>query len=202
VSGSATTAGVGIDTVAHENGHMWFGDDVTLSQWKDIWLNEGMTEFSTWLWSNQEDGGPSTLDQYAARYAYADEDEDTDGVADHEDFWAIAPAAPPTSVDIFNGDAMYERGAATMAAIRALLSDGADDERFRSMMHRWLTEHAYGNVTTEEFIALVKETDPSRADRWTEFFRQWLYTSYPGTPSPTNRPQINVDNFDTSDITP
>jgi aminopeptidase N len=88
---------------------------------------------------------------------------------------------------------MYERGATTMEAIREILGEAT----FRPMMQRWITEHLYGNVTTEQFIALVKATDPSRAARWTEFFRQWLYTSYPGTPSATNRPQINVANFDT-----
>ena len=56
------------------------------------------------------------------------------------------------------------------------------------MMRRWLTEHAYGNATTEQFIALVKRTDPTRAARWTEFFRQWLYTSYPTPlPAPASR---------------
>jgi aminopeptidase N len=76
-----------------------------------------------------------------------------------------------------------------------VIHDVLGEERFRAMMRRYLTENLYGNVTTERFIALVKETDPTRADRWTEFFRQWLYTSYPGTPSATNRPQITPANF-------
>ncbi|MDY7528331.1 MULTISPECIES: M1 family aminopeptidase [unclassified Cryobacterium] len=27
--------------MVHELGHQWFGDSVTPSGWKDIWLNEG-----------------------------------------------------------------------------------------------------------------------------------------------------------------
>jgi hypothetical protein len=188
----ATSVGPDPDTIAHENGHMWFGDDVTLTQWKDIWLNEGMTEFSSRLYDTRVHDGTPMEDRFLATYNQDDTDANGDGVADAEDFWLIPSAAPPTAADIFDYSAMYERGATTMEAIREILGEAT----FRTMMHSWLTTHAYGNATTEQFIALVKETDPARADRWTEFFRQWLYTSYPGTPSPSNRPQISPANFD------
>jgi hypothetical protein len=175
-----------IDTIAHENGHMWFGDGVTLTQWKDIWLNEGMTEFSTWLWSASANGGTSLAAQYARYY--------TNSTSSR--YWNVAPAAPPSAAEIFNTSAMYNRGATTMLQVHDILGEAT----FRRMMNRWLTEHLYGNVTTEGFIALVKETDPARADRWTEFFRQWLYTSYTGSPAAGNKPSINKDNFDTFDL--
>ena len=76
---------------------------------------------------------------------------------------------------------MYRRAPATIEAIREILGN---DTTFKAMMRRWLTDHAYGSATTEEFIALVKRTDPTRAARWTEFFRQWLYTSYPAPSAP------------------
>jgi aminopeptidase N len=89
---------------------------------------------------------------------------------------------------------MYNRGATTMLVIHDVLGD----TRFRGLMKRWITEHAYGNVTTAQFIALVKDVDPTRADRWTEFFRQWLYTSYTTPPLlPGGKPAMNEDNFDT-----
>lgn len=31
--------------IAHEMAHQWFGDKVTCGSWKDIWLNEGLTEY-------------------------------------------------------------------------------------------------------------------------------------------------------------
>lgn len=37
------------ELVAHELAHQWFGNLVTCSSWKDIWLNEGITTYFTGL---------------------------------------------------------------------------------------------------------------------------------------------------------
>jgi hypothetical protein len=187
-STSPTFTGPGISTIAHENGHMWFGDAVTLTQWKDIWLNEGMTEFTSWLWQANANAGTPMTTRFSTTYN-----------STSTTFWRIAPANPPTAADIFNTNAMYTRGATTMEAIREILGEPA----FRPMMKRWLNEHLYGNATTEQFIALVKESDPARSTdptrdaRWTEFFRQWLYTSYTGSPAAGNKPSVTPTNFAT-----
>jgi len=180
-SASSNTPGTSIDTIAHENGHQWFGDLVTLTQWKDIWLNEGLTEFSSWLWAERQDGGDTTASIWADAYATTS-----------TSFWNIAPADPPSAADIFDSDAMYTRGAMVAEGMRQILGES----RFVQVMHDWLTQHAYANGTTEQFIALVKAADPTRADRWTEFFRQWLSTPYEGDPAAGNKPQMTPANFD------
>ena len=35
--------------VAHELGHMWFGDNVTCASWSDIWINEGFATYTDYL---------------------------------------------------------------------------------------------------------------------------------------------------------
>jgi hypothetical protein len=180
--------GPDIATIAHENAHQWFGNLVTLARWRDIWLNEGITEFSSWVWAQEEDGGPTTAQLFDDFYANL-----PDGA------WSVAPADPLTAGDIFDFDAMYVRGAATMAAIRQVFGDTPylGEDAFRAMMRSWLTDHAFGNVTTEQFVELVKAADPTRAARWSEFLDQWLYTSYTGDPSaPGNKPSITPANFD------
>ena len=98
----------------------------------------------------------------------------------------MPPANPARPSDLFDADGIYRRAPATIEAIREILGN---DTTFKAMMRRWLTEHAYGSATTEQFIALVKKTDPTRTARWTEFFRQWLYTSYPtAAPGPGQPP--------------
>ena len=36
--------------ISHELAHQWFGDSVTLSNWSDIWLNEGFATYLSWVW--------------------------------------------------------------------------------------------------------------------------------------------------------
>ena len=183
ISSSATSTGAGINTIAHENGHMYFGDYVTLGRWRDIWMNEGMTEFSSWLWQANRNSGTAMEVRFQQGYN-----------STSTSFWSIPPANPPTAADIFDSNAMYARGALTMEAIREIFGDAP----FRALMHDWLTlgGRAYGNAITEDFIALVKSRDPFRAARWDQFFTEWLYTSYSGPPLAGNRPSITPANFD------
>jgi hypothetical protein len=39
----------GIEVIYHEISHQWFGNLVTLSSWKNIWLNEATATFFSWL---------------------------------------------------------------------------------------------------------------------------------------------------------
>jgi aminopeptidase N len=176
-----TTAGPDAPTIAHENAHQWFGDSVTPAQWRDIWLSEGMAEFSSWLWRARHGGGPSPRTIFARRYRdFAD-------TRDNRGFYAIPPAAPPRAADIFDFNAMYVRGAMVIEAIRELVGD----QRFRTIQATWLTEHAYANAATGDYIALVKRLAPDLSPaRWDAFFDQWLYRSYPGVPSRRNRPAM------------
>src|SRR2546429_3619110 len=51
--------------VAHELAHQWFGNSLTVADWRHIWLNEGFSTYAEWLWS--ESCGDSSAADSAAR---------------------------------------------------------------------------------------------------------------------------------------
>jgi aminopeptidase N len=136
--------------VVHELAHQWFGNSVTIADWRHIWLNEGFATYAEWLWSELS-GGP------AARWHAADW---------HAHIAADLRIADPGVARMFDPQ-VYKRGALTLHALRHELGD----ERFFALLRRWATDHRYGTVTTEDFMSQAEE----HANRSLEgFFTAWL----------------------------
>jgi aminopeptidase N len=148
--------------VVHELAHQWFGDSVSVGQWKDIWLNEGFASYAQWLWSEEQgEGTAAEIAQYVYGELYPVDDP----------FWQVPPGDPgPTQ--IFN-DAVYDRGALTLHYLRELVGD----EDFFAILTAWTSSQRYGDATTPEFQALAEEISGEDLDA---FLQAWLYT--PGRP--------------------
>jgi aminopeptidase N len=152
-------------TLAHETAHQYFGDSVSLTDWKDIWLNEGFATWAEWAFDERNDGGTTTKAQYDAVYAKTGS------------YWSLPPADPGSGANIF-ATAVYQRGGATLEALREIVGEPV----FLQIMREWVTTHRFATADTAQFIALSKAVSGKDLDA---FFQQWLY----GRTKPTITPQ-------------
>lgn len=139
--------------VAHEMAHQWFGNAVTLTEWKDIWLHEGFACYAEWLWS--EESGRESADEQAAHHhaKLADLDQDL----------LLADPGPALMFD----DRVYKRGALTLHALRVTVGD----EDFFDILRRWVERFDGGNATTADFEALSEEISGKPLG---QLFEAWL----------------------------
>ncbi len=137
--------------------HQWFGNSVSLSSWNEIWLNEGFATFAEWLYA-EDHGGPSGRKIFKGLYKLPNS---------NDELWRPPPGDPGGPKHMF-ADSIYDRGAMTLQALREKIGD----EAFFRILRAWVSEHAYGNVTIAEFIALAERESGQELD---DFFRIWLY---------------------------
>jgi aminopeptidase N len=149
-------------TNVHEWAHQWYGNSVSLSDWGDIWLNEGFATYAEWLWDAAH-GGPSTAAKFQQEY------DDHPANPPKNNLWSPAPAALTDPADLF-GPWGYLRGSMTLEALRQTV--GSHD--FFVILRKWAQQNEYGNVSTPEFIALSERVSGQDLDA---FFKAWLYVA-------------------------
>lgn len=131
---------------AHEIGHMWTGDLVTVPWWNDIWLNEA---FATWT-------AQRTMETLHPEWHPAmDGFRATEG-AMHSDSLVTARAIrqPIKSTgDILNAfdGITYEKGSAVIHMFEEYLGP----EKFRKGMHDYLEHYSYGSADLDGFLSAI-----------------------------------------------
>jgi LPXTG-motif cell wall-anchored protein len=159
----AFPADVDAGVVVHELAHQWYGDDLSMNRWSDIWLNEGFATYAEWLWE-EDQGGRTTQESFQDAY-------DTDYSAppyNDPEFWNVL-VADPGSAGIFE-NAVYTRGAMTLQALRVEVGD----EAFLAILKGWATENSGSSVSTEQFVDYAESVS---GQDLTDFFNTWIYTA-------------------------
>lgn len=156
--------------IAHELAHQWFGNSISLAQWKDIWLNEGFATYVSLLWVEHAHGRAAMLRELDQYYKT---------LSNPTRKWQ-PPGSPPQD-DLFN-DSVYQRGAWALHALRLTVGDKA----FLEIMRTYYDRFKYGNATTPDFINLASEVSGQDVK---DLLNAWLYDEQiPAKPAHTFKP--------------
>ncbi len=156
-----TLQGFYYSLVAHELGHMWFGNNVTCATWQDIWINEGFASYSEYL----------ALEKLVSK-------EDAKGWMDAAHVMVMQKKDGSVFVPenqmyhtrrIFDVRLSYKKGAALVHMIRFELQD---DTVFFKVLKDFQDQFRDSVATAMDFKYLLEEVS---GKDFTIFFDQWYY---------------------------
>jgi aminopeptidase N len=149
--------------VAHEIGHMWFGDNVTCATWSDIWINEGFASYTEYLMAYYIQG-PSSGASWMNSAHNTIKSEPGGSV------YVPPDQANPNNVwRIFNGRLSYKKGAAIIHSLRFELQD---DDLFFELLQEFQEQYKDSMATGLDFMHLANQM--SGMD-FNYFFDQWYF---------------------------
>lgn len=150
--------------LAHEYAHQWLGDTVTPDNWKDLWLNEGLTMYIEARWNDHQ--GLRSYESQIRDWAAQDDA-------------GRAQYGPPGEFhkDEFASSNVYFSGAVMLDRIRKKVGDDAFAEALRS----WPQEHRNASVDRHDFIEHLSESTGTDLG---PFVEKWLTSESTPTSMP------------------
>ena len=151
--------------IAHELVHQWYGDQVSPSDWRDVWLNEGMTMLLQWIYEDEHDIRPL---RDALQSARASDQVLRDNYG------------PPGDYDPrqFGGSNIYYTPALMWNELRQALGD----DEFYAIARSWLADHDNSSVSREQ---IYDHWESATGLELSAFFDAWITgdtTPRPGVP--------------------
>ena len=152
------------DLLAHEIAHQWFGDMVTETNFKHLWLSEGFATYLTDLYIESKNGKDSMH-----RRLSDERDKVIDFAATH-----TTPVIDTNSnyKELLNASS-YQKGAWVLHMLRMMVGDMV----FKKIIREQYKKFAGRNASSEDFIATAEKVSHKNLQL---FFKQWLYQ--PGVP--------------------
>ena len=143
-----------LGVLVHEIAHHWWGNYVTEAEWSEIWLAESFATYSETLWLEEEFGPDS---------AHARLQRDLEGY-----FWSGETSPIVPAKGYLWTHTVYNKGSFVLGMLRRTIGDTA----FFDTLELYLSRHAFGSVTTDDFRRAAEDASGLKLG-W--FFDQWVY---------------------------
>ncbi len=148
--------------IAHELGHQWFGNKVTCGSWKDIWLNEGLTEYTAGLVVEALDGPSNFVSWKSGKITSITSQ--TGGAVYLTDSEALNVGR------IFSSRLSYNKGSMVTHMLRWVMGDNNFYQALRNYLAD--TNLAFGYAVTNDLKGHLEAVHGSSLS---EFFNDWIY---------------------------
>ena len=141
------------ELVTHELAHMWFGDNVTVREWDDIFDSEAYASWAAWAWA-EKTGGATAQSRLQGLFARAE---------GSDDFWRVTMIDPGRR-NMFT--TVYYRGPMALQALRNVMGD----ESFTRLNTQWAQDP--GSRSLEDWMAEAQSLTTTDLQ---PFFQAWIH---------------------------
>jgi aminopeptidase N len=145
---------------AHELAHHWWGDSVTLENYRHIWLNEGFASYGEILYWEEFFGKTvmrQNIDSFRQRVR-----SDAENVGHHSLYRDL------DNIRLLFSTTVYKKGALVMHALRYAVGD----EAFFKGLQNYHKKYIYSTALTKDFRAQMEQVSGLDLKN---FFQSWVY---------------------------
>lgn len=148
------------EVVVHELAHQWYGDTVTPTDWRDLWMNEGMASYLAFRWVSSQAKNPDehrrrTVARWRADDQFYRNHYGPPGAYDHDEFGSSNVYLPVAL--------MWER-----------LRKRLGDRLFHDLVRAWPQTHRNSNADRDQMVDWIEARTQTELSA---FFDQWLMST-------------------------
>jgi tricorn protease interacting factor F2/3 len=160
------------EVIAHEIAHQWFGNLVTPSDWKYLWLNES---FATYFGFGIVDHYYPDWDTWA-QFLHVQTGTAMKRDALHETFAIEIPGGEHVVINSSTAPIIYNKGGSILRQIQGYIGD----ENFQAGLQHYLNTHAYDCATSRHLWESFEQASNQPVDT---MMKSWI--EQPGFPKIT-----------------